>query len=73
MTPSFYEYVKRFENPEAQDPVSRFANKVAEDQSFPKHSKDFNQLSTYLESNPDYGKFLLTFDEVWSHYQYDFG
>ena len=45
MIPSFYEYMLRFVDEEANDPTSRLANVIHADRSFPKHSREFSEIS----------------------------
>ena len=51
--------------------MSRLANAVHKDQGFPKQSKDFDELSTYLENSTDYTKLLVIFDDAWHNYTYE--
>ncbi|MGY4104251.1 YozE family protein [Ignavigranum ruoffiae] len=69
MRPSFYQYIQRFYDPTANDPQSRLANAIHEDQAFPKQADDFDQISTYLEHTPTYSRLMLAFDEAWLNYQ----
>ncbi|MRI80434.1 YozE family protein [Fundicoccus ignavus] len=71
MKPTFYEYIRRFVDYDANDPMSRLANAVHKDQGFPKQSKDFDELSTYLENSTDYTKLLVIFDDAWHNYTYE--
>ena len=69
MKQNFYDYLQKYYNPDALDPISRLANRSHDDQSFPKHSEDFEEISSYLEQNPIYGKLLTVFDDLWHNYQ----
>lgn len=71
MQQSFYEYIVRFVNYDANDPISRLANRIHSDTAFPKGNGDFEEISTYLESSPIYSKLLVIFDECWQNYQYE--
>lgn len=71
MRPSFYEYINRFYDPNANDPTSRLANAIHEDHSFPKHSDNFEEISSYLESSTAYTKLLTVFDDEWHKYQFE--
>lgn len=68
---SFYEYMMRHVNHDAKDPLSRLANTIHGDLGFPKQSKDFKEITTYLEGSLDYGKLLVVFDDAWQSYQFD--
>lgn len=69
MQATFYQYIQRFYDPSANDPMSRLANAIHDDQAFPKQATDFDQLSTYLEHNPAYSRLMLVFDDAWLNYQ----
>ncbi|XJS11696.1 YozE family protein [Aerococcaceae bacterium WGS1372] len=68
---TYYEYINRFVDYDADDPISRLANRIHSDNAFPKRSKDFEEISTYLESSSKYSKLLVIFDESWQNYQYE--
>ena len=70
MIPSFYEYMLRFVDEEANDPTSRLANVIHADRSFPKHSREFSEISNYIEHSLDYSKMATIFDEMWQKYQF---
>lgn len=67
---SFYKYLMRHVNHDARDPISRLANTAHGDIAFPKMSKDFDEISSYLEGSPEYSSLLVVFDEVWQQYQF---
>ncbi len=71
MGQSFYEFIKRFEDEGADDPMSRLANTITDDIAFPKQSEDFNEVSDYLEKSSLYGKMLTIFDDAWRQYEYE--
>ncbi|MCR8968829.1 sterile alpha motif-like domain-containing protein [Facklamia sp. 7083-14-GEN3] len=70
MGPSFYEFIMRYVDESANDPMSRLANAVSNDIAFPKHSHDFQKISDYLEKNSQYSRLLTVFDDAWHQYQY---
>lgn len=55
-------------NPESSEEVANFANNAFFDQSFPKQSKDFEELSQYLELNGNYLHNMSVFDLAWQQY-----
>ncbi|KRO26300.1 hypothetical protein IV88_GL000085 [Pediococcus argentinicus] len=55
-------------NPESSEEVANFANNTFFDQSFPKQSKDFEELSQYLELNGNYLHNMSVFDLAWQQY-----
>ncbi|WP_028124632.1 YozE family protein [Eremococcus coleocola] len=72
MIPSFYEFMMRFVNEEAKDPISRLANAIHDDSSFPKQSQDFQKISNYMEHSLEYSKLISVFDEMWQRYKFDY-
>ena len=71
MNLTFYEFIRKFTNEEANDPVARLANTISQDQAFPKHEENFDILSDYIEHDPKYTKMITTFDDIWQKYQYE--
>lgn len=69
MGASFYEFILRYKDEEANDPMSRLANQISQDRTFPKQSQDFDQLSTYMEQNSDYSRMLTLFDDALQTFQ----
>lgn len=69
MGPSFYEFIIRFMDHDADDPMSRLANAVSLDMTFPKHSDSFSEISEYMELSSHYTKLLSIFDTAWQKYQ----
>lgn len=68
MSKSFYQYILKYRNPSAKDALSRFAEDVYHDHSFPKTASDYHELSSYLELNGHYLDNMSLFDEVWDMY-----
>jgi len=50
------------------DDFSRFAEAMFLDHSFPRASKDFEQLSRYLEERAHPIMKVTVFDEIWDEY-----
>lgn len=69
MHQSFYQFVKRFENHGANDPMSRLANQVSRDPAFPKQAASFDELASYVEHSSDYSRLVTVFDTAWQKYQ----
>lgn len=61
----------KFRHPEPKDDISRFANQAYLDHSFPKTSKQYEEVSSYLELNGFYLDSMSIFDEAWSLYVND--
>ncbi|WP_042457513.1 YozE family protein [Neobacillus dielmonensis] len=68
MRKSFYHFLMKYRHPEPKDNISVFANYAYSDHSFPKHSSDYHELSSYLELSGDYLESMSIFDEAWQLY-----
>ncbi|RDI43097.1 YozE family protein [Falsibacillus pallidus] len=68
MNKSFYHFLLKYRHPEPKDDISVFANDAYDDHAFPKGSKDYHELSGYLELNGQYLKSMSIFDEAWELY-----
>jgi uncharacterized protein YozE (UPF0346 family) len=68
MSKSFYHFLMKYRHPAPKDSISRFANHAYLDHSFPKSSKDYHDISSYLELNAQYLESMTVFDEAWEHY-----
>lgn len=69
MRKSFYQYLMTKRHPGNTEPIAEFANNAFLDQSFPKQSDNFEEISKYLEENGNYLPSMSVFDEVWDQYQ----
>lgn len=65
---SFYTFIKRFVDFDADDPMSRLANVVSKDIGFPKQSQDFHEVSSYMEHSEQYSRLMTVFDDAWLKY-----
>lgn len=68
MSKSFYHFLMKYRHPAPKDSISLFANHAYMDHSFPKSSKDYDELSSYLELNGQYLDSMSIFDEAWQQY-----
>ncbi|MEE6681627.1 YozE family protein [Pediococcus pentosaceus] len=68
MKKSFFEYLMTQRNPQPNNEVEEFANQAFFDQVFPKQSRDFDEISKYLELNAGYLQSMSTFDSAWQRY-----
>ncbi|USS92741.1 YozE family protein [Fructilactobacillus ixorae] len=68
MRKSFYEYLMTERNPASHTTLAEFANNAFFDQSFPKHTDNFDEISKYLEENAGYLPTLTIFDDAWQQY-----
>ena len=64
----FYRFLMTQRNPQPNDEVEELANHVFLDQSFPKQSEDFDEISKYLELNGSYVPAMSIFDLAWQRY-----
>ncbi|EJE98447.1 YozE family protein [Liquorilactobacillus mali] len=65
---SFYQYLMTERDPNSHKEVAQFANNAFYDQSFPKQSQIYDELSQYLELNGSYLPSMTVFDEAWGLY-----
>lgn len=70
-TKSFYQYLMAKKGPSHTDRLQLFATAVSADSQFPKHSKNYDEISSYLELNTDYLSNLSYFDDFWEAYLND--
>lgn len=68
MAKTFYHFLMKYRHPLPNDSISQFANHAYQDHSFPKTSKDYHEISTYLELNGLYLENMAIFDEAWELY-----
>ncbi|ANI94887.1 YozE family protein [Lactiplantibacillus plantarum] len=68
MHKTFYTFLMTQRNPDSTDAIAEFANNAFLDQLFPKQSKDFHELSQYLELNAGYLPTMTVFDDAWQSY-----
>jgi uncharacterized protein YozE (UPF0346 family) len=66
---SFYQYLMTERNLKSNDPISQFANNAFYDQSFPKQSIDYDEISSYLEENASYIPSMTIFDDTWIQFK----
>ena len=64
---SFYQYMKTRVGEKSDEGV--LAIHLVNDFSFPKFSKDYDEISDYLEKNPYENVKLDTFDKTFSEYE----
>ena len=65
---SFYTFLLKFRAYKEVDDITKLANLVYEDTTFPKHASDFDEISTYLETHANFAFNLSSFDEIWEQY-----
>lgn len=68
MEMSFYHYLMTERDPYKRDEITLFANHAFKDRIFPKHSEDYDEVSSHLELNADYLPSMTIFDEAWQRY-----
>ncbi|MCH1626345.1 YozE family protein [Fredinandcohnia quinoae] len=69
MGKSFYHYIVKYRSGKSKDEISILANHVYLDHSFPKYTKDYHELSTYLELNGHYITSMSIFDKAWEMFE----
>lgn len=65
---SFYHYLMTRRNAKSYSPIAEFAKNAFYDDDFPKQSKDYDEISKYLEEMGSYLPSMSIFDEVWRQY-----
>lgn len=65
---SFYHFLMTQRQPNKPTDVQQFANNAFFDSAFPKQSRDFEEISRYLEENADYLPSMTIFDAAWQQY-----
>lgn len=68
MAKSFYHFLMRYRQAKPQNHLARFANDAFLDHGFPKSSRDYQEISDYLEFNGDYLPTMQIFDQAWELY-----
>lgn len=66
---SFYEYVMTFRGKLTTDDESKLAEWIFQDHAFPRHSKNYYEVSDYLEWNSPFVNALTVFDKLWEKYE----
>ncbi|GAB3066349.1 YozE family protein [Virgibacillus ainsalahensis] len=65
----FYQFLMSYRGNKNPDDYSRLADWAFFDHSFPKHSKDYDEISRYLEWNTPFANALMVFDDLWDIYK----
>lgn len=68
MRKSFFHFLMKYREDKTTNEIPRFANAAYHDHSFPKHSEDYDEISTYLELNGTYLPSMVLFDQAWELY-----
>jgi len=68
MEQSFYHFMMSFRDKTPPDEESRLADWMFHDIGFPKHAKDYHEISNYLEMNSPFEGALSVFDELYDSY-----
>lgn len=66
---SFYQWLMTQRKPEFATEVQQFANNAFYDQSFPKHTRDYDKLSSYLEEHVTYLPAMSIFDDAYNQFK----
>ena len=65
---SFYIFLMKHRAYKEIDAITKLANLVYDDTTFPKQSSNFDEISSYLETHANFAFNLSTFDEIWELY-----
>ncbi|MFC2948353.1 YozE family protein [Virgibacillus sediminis] len=65
---SFYHFLLTYRGKRRPDDYSRLADWAFQDHTFPKYTKDYNEISNYLEWNSPFPDAIRVFDELWDEY-----
>ncbi|GFH40594.1 YozE family protein [Pseudolactococcus insecticola] len=65
---SFYIFLMKHRAYKEVDDITKLANLVYDDTTFPKQSSDFDEISSYLETHANFSFNLSKFDEIWEQY-----
>ncbi|MCL2114140.1 YozE family protein [Lactococcus protaetiae] len=68
MSTPFYTFLMRHKSPVEVDDITRLANLAFRDPLFPKQSKNFEEVSSYLETHAPFYFNLTLFDDIWQLY-----
>lgn len=69
MRRSFYHYVLKYRGDLVNKKYKLFANEVYDDLTFPKHSEEYHEISSYIELNSFSINAIQIFDELWEKYE----
>lgn len=64
---SFYQFILTVRG--QKDAKGDLAEEIFDDLSFPKHEKDFHQLSDYVETHGNFTVSMAVFDDLYEEYQ----
>ena len=67
MKRSFYHYIMTKRGPNEADSETLLANLIDKDTMFPKHSSDYDDISSHLEME-GYLPSMSVFDDIWQEY-----
>lgn len=69
MGKSFYHYIVKYRGGKNSNELTKFANNIYDDHSFPKYSSDYHEISSYLELNGHFLSSMTLFDTAWEMYE----
>ncbi|MES9685225.1 hypothetical protein CN514_19945 [Bacillus sp. AFS001701] len=71
MRKSFYHYMMKHRNYKIPNEIGILADHLFNDHSFPKHSSNYDEISSYLEFDGTFHQSMSVFDEAWNLYLED--
>lgn len=69
MNKSFYVFMARYRDDKKNPTLQKLAREMFNDHGFPNHSKDYSEVSNYMEMSGQYDTPLTVFDEAWVLYE----
>ncbi|MBP0726497.1 YozE family protein [Bacillus sp. RG28] len=68
MRKSFYHYMMKHRSEKIKDQLEMLADFMYNDHSFPKHTSEYDEISSYLELSGSLKFPMSVFDEAWNLY-----
>lgn len=65
MDQHFFQFAMTYRDPYKNDSLTKFANHLENDSSFPRNHSDYYQLADYLELSGEYSDHMADFDEMY--------
>ncbi|WP_058307626.1 YozE family protein [Gracilibacillus massiliensis] len=65
---SFYHFMMQYRGNKQLDDPKKLADWMFYDHSFPKHAKDYDEISDYIEWHTPFPEAIVTFDQLWELY-----
>ncbi|WP_066193328.1 MULTISPECIES: YozE family protein [Gracilibacillus] len=66
---SFYHFMMRYRGNKQLDDARKLADWMFYESGFPKHSKDYHEISEFMEWHAPFPSAVATFDQLWNEYE----